>query len=793
MKRIKQILIPLMIVLGFSLQAQLIQMRIPDLTATIGDVIDIPVYVDNSLTGLNVFSYQLQISYNAGLLSYNSIIVTGTMSQTWGTPTVNAPSYLNIANAGGSPLSGTGILFYIRFDCISSGNTTINFNGGITNNYFNEGSPEMTFDNGYLSIAALPVITIGPNSALLSVGEQLQCYVSGGTAPYTWDVTNPAVASISSSGLLTATSHGYTKATVQDDVGTYDETNGDIEIRAMKLTMPSVSEWQGSTIEIPITTTSLNGLNILSGDISITFNGNILSPTGINTTGTLLSGYSNIVVNNSISGALNIGFAGTTALSGDGILLYIQFDISAINTGNTGLSFTDALFNEALPAKTENGYFTMIHYNTIYISPSTWSIVVGQTKQFSASGGLPPFTWSTSDPTVAIIDGAGILTPLKSGIIQVMAMDAVGSIGTSGNVTVYDTYVTLPHVYASLGSQYDMPVLISTIPGGQDVFGIQGTISFESPELVAIDIVTVGTMTNGWTFASNVSGNTITFAGAGTTSFNTAGAMFKVRFQLTADLIDGENAWVNINSIMLNEGVPFPTTVNGSITGAGGIILDLIANLEGPFNGTDMNTDLNPFFIPNNQPYGVSPWSYGGGESFGAVPNADVVDWVLIELRETAGGAATATAGTMVARQAALLLKNGDIVGTDGISNLIFGFIPSNNLYAVLWHRNHCSIMSAIPLTIGGGIYTYDFSNTAGKVYGGILGHKMLAAGIYGMFTGDGNKDQDIDILDITGPWTTDAGSSGYYYGDFDINSQVNNFDKNDVWLPNDGKGSQVP
>ena len=49
-----------MIALGFTLQAQLVEMRIPDLSATIGDVIDIPVYVDNSVNGLNIFSYQFQ-------------------------------------------------------------------------------------------------------------------------------------------------------------------------------------------------------------------------------------------------------------------------------------------------------------------------------------------------------------------------------------------------------------------------------------------------------------------------------------------------------------------------------------------------------------------------------------------------------------------------------------------------------------------------------------------------------------------------------------------------------------
>jgi len=29
--------------------------------------------------------------------------------------------------------------------------------------------------------------------------------------------------------------------------------------------------------------------------------------------------------------------------------------------------------------------------------------------------------------------------------------------------------------------------------------------------------------------------------------------------------------------------------------------------------------------------------------------------------------------------------------------------------------------------------------------------------------------------------------------GDFDMDTQADNIDKNDVWLPNDGTGSQVP
>jgi hypothetical protein len=456
---------------GFIVQAQTIQMRIPTLVATVGDAVSIPVYVDNSVTGLNVVSYQLVISYNSSLLSLTSISVAGTMSQAWGVPVYyTTPGYLNIAQAGATPLTGSGVLLYLNFTCIGTGGSSLTFYGGIANNYFNEGTPVMAFTNGYITINAPPAIAVSPNSALLAVGETQQFTVSGGTAPYTWSVSNPSVAGISTSGLLTANAVGFTKVQAQDNGGIIDETNDFVEIRAMKLTLPNVSEWQGGTIGIPVTTTSLTGYNIISGEIKFTFNQNILTPIGYQVTGTLLQSYSNIVLNTSVPGQVSIAFAGSTALSGTGELIRIVFNISAVNTGNTTLSFSSAIFNESLLAKTVNGYFTMITFGTINISPNTYTIVAGETKQFAASGGVPPYTWSSSDATVGSVNSSGLLTAHKSGIIQLMATDNVGASGTSGNITVYDTRVTLPGVNATLGSTYDMPVTMGSLPAGQQVF-----------------------------------------------------------------------------------------------------------------------------------------------------------------------------------------------------------------------------------------------------------------------------------------------------------------------------------
>jgi hypothetical protein len=83
-----------------------------------------------------------------------------------------------------------------------------------------------------------------------------------------------------------------------------------------------------------------------------------------------------------------------------------------------------------------------------------------------------------------------------------------------------------------------------------------------------------------------------------------------------------------------------------------GITVNLKSYLEGPYSGIEMGTILNiSGYIPINQPYNTAPWNYTGTESVSSIPNANVVDWILVELRETSGGASSATPGTMIDRK----------------------------------------------------------------------------------------------------------------------------------------------
>jgi len=223
----------------------------------------------------------------------------------------------------------------------------------------------------------------------------------------------------------------------------------------------------------------------------------------------------------------------------------------------------------------------------------------------------------------------------------------------------------------------------------------------------------------------------------------------------------------------------------------GDISLALTAVLEGPFNGIEMRTDLNSI-LPLSQPFNMPPWNYTGSESVGAIPSADVVEWVLIDLRDAASPGA-ATSGTSIATQAAFILSDGSVVGLDGSSNLEFPVSISQNLFVVVWQRNHIGIMSNNAITPSGGVYSYNFSTGMNQVYGGANGHKILIPGVWGMFSGDGDRDGNINSGDKSTTWENQAGTSGYLFSDYNLDAESNNIDKDEFWVPNIGMGSQVP
>jgi len=222
------------------------------------------------------------------------------------------------------------------------------------------------------------------------------------------------------------------------------------------------------------------------------------------------------------------------------------------------------------------------------------------------------------------------------------------------------------------------------------------------------------------------------------------------------------------------------------------VYLDLKVFIQGGFNGTEMSTDLNQTgLLPLNQPYNTSPWNYSGTESVTVIPSPDVVDWVLVEIRDTTS-AEFAIPLTMRERKVGFLLKNGSVTGLDGLSLLNFKETINENIFIVIWHRNHLGIISSTSPVETDGIYYYDFTSSDDQAYGGINAQKEIATGVYGMIAGDINADGYVNLSD--GPlWISGAGLPGYNQSDLNLDGQCDNKDKNDLLYFNNGSDCQVP
>lgn len=221
--------------------------------------------------------------------------------------------------------------------------------------------------------------------------------------------------------------------------------------------------------------------------------------------------------------------------------------------------------------------------------------------------------------------------------------------------------------------------------------------------------------------------------------------------------------------------------------------INLNVFLEGPFNGMEMNNELySSDLVEYNQPFNTEPWNYQGTEILSESLNDQVVNWLLIELRDSEN-APLADPSKIMDRQAVLLLKNGTVVNYKGESDLKFYNSITNSLFVVIYQANHLPIISSNPLYNEITTLKYDFTSAEGQVLGGSLSHSEIGGGIWGMAAGNGFPDLQVDDLDKFNVWIIQSGMSGPFQGDFNLDTQVNNIDKIDFWIKNLGMESQVP
>jgi hypothetical protein len=223
--------------------------------------------------------------------------------------------------------------------------------------------------------------------------------------------------------------------------------------------------------------------------------------------------------------------------------------------------------------------------------------------------------------------------------------------------------------------------------------------------------------------------------------------------------------------------------------------VNLNAILRGAWNSTTgaMNTTLNTAgIIPLSQPYNVAPFNYAGTETVGSIPNANVVDWVLLEVRKPASGAAAdAGSTTIIGRTAAFLLSNGDIVDINGLSKPKLPFYKQGSgNYLVVRHRNHLGVMSNLPVATNATLANdfrilssvYKSSSAASDPVS-----TLTSSTNYGMWTGDAAGTTgagSVNISDLNAIKAAIANSlTGYARQDVNLSNSINTSDLNLVKL----------
>lgn len=554
----------LLMILAASMSAGTpIRLSFRDTTIVGGNPLLYPLSVDSSLTGYSVSAFEIQFSYNTTGFSFVGATFNGCIDSAWGTPMVNeiSPGIVKISSAGSVDLIGKGKLVVLQFTTkILSYDSYFSFT--IQSSVLNQGIPTSNnYKNGSVLLKKPPTITISPDTWLATKGETKQFLVSGGKDPYTWGSTVPSVAVINASGLLTTIGAGSTRIFVTDSAGIVDTTNL-VEVRPFRLSFRDTSRYQGQTLDLPIYSTDLSGLGISAGQFKITYDETKWTVDSILQTGTLLGPLAPATFNVS-QGSVSVSFTGSP-LSGPGVLLYLRLKASSLNYGGSTFAFQNVVFNEYLFANVGTGYITVQSLPTISVNPNyQQNLVVGDSLQFIATGGTNPYTWTVSNPLIASVSSSGMLKAQKNGTVVVKAQDLVGSIGTSGNVVLYDFKFSVPDTSLIATSFVEVPIYITPNVPGFSSFEI--TFSYSTNTFVkVVDFVRTGTLSSGFTADAMYGNGTAKIVAAGVTSVTGGGIIFKLKFAVPDSTPRPSTTNITITSIKFNEGTPLALTKNGS-------------------------------------------------------------------------------------------------------------------------------------------------------------------------------------------------------------------------------------
>ncbi|MDX2002125.1 MAG: SprB repeat-containing protein [Chitinophagales bacterium] len=673
-----------------------------------------------------------------------------------------------------------------------------------------------------LSLSATKVdVTINGGS-----NGSIDLTVAGGTSPYTYlwsnqatteDLTNiPAgtyCVTVTDNYACTATTcvtvqepacTGFAVTAQSVNVACYGSATGSINLTVQGNNPPFVYAWSNGAA-----TQNISGLRAGTYTVTVT---NAVSCSATQTVTisqpdslTASAAAVNINCNGATTGAVN-----TTVNGGIAPYTYLwnnqatTANLSSIGAGSYVVTVTDANNCTATASATVTQSSAIVATTTV--SNVRCFLGVDGSVTLTVSGGATPYTYRWSNNATS-----RNLTGVRAGTYTVTITDALGCTKIVSAQVTQPGPLTLGAVPTSVSCfQGNDGTINLTVQGGVTPYQFTWSTGATTEDVSGLAIgtyrVTVvdanscsatltstvnqpqplqlqGSVTNACDSAANGSIDVSVIGG-------TAPYTYRWSNQAVTEDIFGLLPNTYTVTVTDNKGCSVTASYTvGSSTECARALFALRVMLEGPYNGSSnkMNTGLNSLgVLPNNQPYNSPVMNYQGTESITTF-SPDIVDWVLISFRTDTNAATT------IHKLAAVVTKNGDVLTATGDSVIEVVYGSADSLYVVVEHRNHMGIMSSIAMpsaTSRASIPVIDFTRMQSYQIGTpltsgqkVIGHDSLGD-IYGMYSGDGDCNYDINSNDFV-PLVNDYNNFNVYSpGDFNMDGDCNS---NDIpkWVEN--------
>ncbi len=180
--------------------------------------------------------------------------------------------------------------------------------------------------------------------------------------------------------------------------------------QTVEITLPDTTATEGSTISIPILCNDVTGLGVYSYGFKIAYDQSIITATGVTVEEAISLPWGTPTFNIN-DGNIFVAAAGSSPLSGEGVLLFINFSITGTVGNNSILQFAEAMFNEGEPSVvTHDGNLDVVPPTTVKhdpLIPNSFKISQAYPNPFNPSTAIEFDLPQRSQVTAKVYDELG--------------------------------------------------------------------------------------------------------------------------------------------------------------------------------------------------------------------------------------------------------------------------------------------------------------------------------------------------------------------------------------------------